>query len=49
MNHANFMKKLLEGVEVEWKALGEVGETLGRRLLPQTPHSSNGPILEIDI
>ena len=26
MNHASFMEKLLEGVEVEWKALGEVAD-----------------------
>ncbi len=26
MSHANFMAKLLDGVELEWKALGEVAE-----------------------
>ena len=26
MSHLNFMDKLLDGYEVEWKPLGEVGE-----------------------
>ncbi len=26
MSNTSFMEKLLEGVEVEWKILGEVGE-----------------------
>lgn len=27
MNNTRFMEKLLDGVEVEWKALGEVAKT----------------------
>jgi type I restriction enzyme S subunit len=26
MNNVNFLEKLLDGVEVEWKALGEVAQ-----------------------
>ena len=32
MNGVNFLEKLLDGVEVEWKALGEIGTFIrGRR------------------
>ncbi len=34
MSHANFLEKLLDGVEVEWKPLGEVAKVQrGRRLV----------------
>jgi type I restriction enzyme, S subunit len=34
MSHVSFMEKLLEGVDVEWKALGEVAKIQrGKRLV----------------
>ncbi|WP_414835384.1 restriction endonuclease subunit S [Bacillus sp. Ba 3] len=38
----NYMEKLLEGVEVEWKALGEVGELVRGNGLPKTDFTEFG-------
>lgn len=36
MSHASFMEKLLEGIEVDWKALGEVGQVrMCKRILKE--------------
>jgi len=42
MSHSNFMDKLLEGVEVEWKALGEVGELVRGNSLPKKDFTETG-------
>jgi type I restriction enzyme S subunit len=49
MSHLSFMEKLLEGVEVEWKALGEVGEVrMCKRILKnQTSHEGEIPFYKI--
>lgn len=38
----NFMEKLLDGVEVEWKTLGEVGELVRGNGLPKTDFTETG-------
>ena len=49
MSHLSFMEKLLEGVEVEWKSLGEVGEVrMCKRILKiQTSHEGEIPFYKI--
>ena len=43
MSHANFLEKLLDGVEVEWKKLGEVAKIQrGRRLVKNQLEASGG-------
>ena len=49
MSHASFMEKLLKGVEVEWKALGEVGQVrMCKRILKnQTSTDDEIPFYKI--
>ena len=42
MNQFNFLEKLLDGVEVEWKALGDVGELVRGNGLPKTDFTESG-------
>jgi hypothetical protein len=42
MSTLDFMEKLLDGVEVEWKALGEVGELVRGSGLPKTDFTESG-------
>lgn len=42
MIKSNFMEKLLEGVEVEWKVLSEVGELVRGNGLPKTDFTEYG-------
>jgi hypothetical protein len=42
----NFMEKLLDGVEVEWKALGEVAKKISSGGTPQTGVSALVPMLQ---
>ena len=35
MNSKNFLEKLLDGVEVEWKQLGEVSQLITKGTTPQ--------------
>ncbi len=42
MSHASFMEKLLEGVEVEWKALGKLGELVRGNGLPKSDFTESG-------
>ena len=42
MSHASFMEKLLEGVEVEWKPLGKVGELVRGNGLPKSDFTESG-------
>ncbi len=44
MSHASFMEKLLEGVEVEWRTLGEVGEVRMCKRILKNQTSSEGEI-----
>ena len=42
MSHAKFMEKLLEGVVVEWKALGKLGELVRGNGLPKSDFTESG-------
>ena len=42
MSHASFMEKLLEGVVVEWKALGKLGELVRGNGLPKSDFTESG-------
>ena len=42
MSNTNFMEKLLDGVEVEWKPLGEVGELIRGNGLPKADFTDTG-------
>ena len=42
MSSASFMEKLLDGVAVEWKALGDVGELVRGNGLPKTDFTESG-------
>lgn len=42
MNELSFMEKLLDGVEVEWKELGDVGELVRGSGLPKTDFTDSG-------
>lgn len=42
MSNMNFMEKLLDGVEVEWKALGDLGELVRGNGLPKTDFTESG-------
>ena len=42
MSRMNFMDKLLDGVEVEWVALGELGELVRGNGLPKTDFTESG-------
>ena len=44
MSHLSFMEKLLEGVEVEWKSLGEVGEVRMCKRILKNQTSPEGEI-----
>lgn len=40
MNNVGFIEKLLDGVGVEWKALGEIGELVRGNGLPKKDFTS---------
>jgi type I restriction enzyme S subunit len=42
MNPNNFIEKLLDGAEVKWKALGEVGDLVRGNGLPKTDFTESG-------
>jgi type I restriction enzyme S subunit len=42
MSSMNYMKKLLDGVEVEWKAIAEVGELVRGNGLPKADFTESG-------
>ena len=42
MSEANFLSKLLDGVEVEWKALGELGNLVGGNGLQEKDFTETG-------
>ncbi|ELA8898890.1 restriction endonuclease subunit S [Vibrio parahaemolyticus] len=42
MNHLSHMEKLLDGVEVEWKVLAELGELVRGNGLPKTDFTDSG-------
>lgn len=42
MSSVDFMEKLLDGVAVEWKSLGEVGELIRGNGLPKTDFTESG-------
>jgi len=42
MSGMNFLAKLLDGVAVEWKALGEIGELVRGNGLPKTDFTESG-------
>ncbi|NCO73515.1 MULTISPECIES: restriction endonuclease subunit S [Shewanella] len=42
MSHLSYMEKLLDGVEVEWKALGGLGELVRGNGLPKTDFTESG-------
>ena len=42
MSEMHFMEKLLDGVEVEWKALGDVGELIRGNGLPKADFTESG-------
>ncbi|EAP95716.1 type I restriction-modification system specificity determinant [Vibrio splendidus 12B01] len=42
MRHFSFMEKLLDGIEVEWKVLSEVGELVRGNGLPKTDFTESG-------
>lgn len=42
MNELSFMEKLLDGIEVEWLPLGEVGELVRGNGLPKTDFTESG-------
>ena len=42
MSSLNFMEKLLDGIEVEWKSLGELGELVRGNGLPKTDFTESG-------
>jgi type I restriction enzyme S subunit len=46
MSDMNFMEKLLDGVEVEWKPLGEVAKKISSGGTPQTGVSALVPMLQ---
>lgn len=46
MSHLSFMEKLLDGVGVEWKALGEIGEILrGTAITEKETNSGEFPVV----
>ena len=42
MNHLGFMEKLLDGVEVEWRALGDVAKYVRGLIYNKSSESSDG-------
>ncbi|NNN45362.1 MULTISPECIES: restriction endonuclease subunit S [unclassified Vibrio] len=42
MSHLSYMEKLLDGVEVEWKVLSELGELVRGNGLPKTDFTDSG-------
>ena len=42
MSGMNFLEKLLDGVAVEWKPLGEIGELVRGNGLPKTDFTESG-------
>jgi len=48
MNNMNFMEMLLEGVEVEWKALGEVCRFINGRAYKQPELLSQGKYVMVN-
>ena len=42
MSGMSFLEKLLDGVAVEWKALGEIGELVRGNGLPKTDFTESG-------
>ena len=42
MSHLGYMEKLLDGVEVEWKPLGELGELVRGNGLPKKDFTESG-------